>query len=117
MNEGEVVRAEAKTGGFQTRYAAYFTDAQLTRIVETRKGPRDGHGEYTFTGARLVGYQGTALEREADIQVGFDMKGAVTSSSKGTSVEDIAAVRTRGQLLRSLALAHRSTTQHSESAS
>jgi hypothetical protein len=117
VNEGEVVRAEASAGGFKTSYSAYFTETQLAKIVEARQGPREGHGEYTFTGARLVGYKGTALEREDNIEIAFDMKGAVTSSSKAATEQDITQIRTRAQLLRSLALAHRSTTQHSGSTS
>src|SRR3954465_9180625 len=63
VTDGEVVRGEASAGGFQTRYSSYFTDAQLNKIVEARTGAHEGHGEYTFSGARLIAYKGSALER------------------------------------------------------
>src|SRR3954447_18912263 len=115
VTEGQVVRGETNAGGIATDYAAYFDDAQLTKIIETRKTARASHGEYSFTGARLVGYRGDAIASDASIELSFDMKGVLTSSSGNPPTQEIAALRNRAQLLRSLVLARRSSTDHSES--
>jgi hypothetical protein len=117
VTEEHVMRAEAEVVGIRTSYAAYFKESQLTRIVEKRGTSRNEQAEYTFTGARLIGYRGEAITAEQSaVELSFDMKGALTSSPANVAAEEIAAVRNRAQLLRSLALARRSTMQHSESA-
>jgi len=117
ISEGQVLRAESQAGGIDTSYAAYFDEDQLTRIIEKRRTPRASQAEYKFTGARLIAYRGDAITAEqSDVDLSFDMKGAVTHVSKNVDAQEIAAIRNRAQLLRSLALARRSTMQHSESA-
>ena len=112
-----MLRAESQAGGIDSSYAAYFDDDQLTRITENRRTPRASQAEYKFTGARLIAYRGDAITAEqSDVDLSFDMKGAVTHVSKNVDAQEIAAIRNRAQLLRSLALARRSTMQHSESA-
>jgi hypothetical protein len=116
VTDEQVMRAEAQVAGIDTSYAAYFNGTQLTRIVEKRKAPRTAQAEYTFKGARVVAYRGDAIATEqSNVELSFDMKGALTNSSKNVDAEEIAAVRNRAQLLRSLALARRTTMQHSES--
>jgi hypothetical protein len=114
ITEGETVRGEATAGGIATSYAAYFKDAQLNKIVETRKTEGNPKAEYVFTGARLTRFNGAAIARDAQLEIEFDMKGAVTLATNATP-DDIAAVRNRAQLLRSLALSRRSTLAHTES--
>ena len=117
VTDEQVMRADGQIGGIDTSYAAYFNETQLTRIIEKRKTPRTAQAEYTFTGARLVGYRGDAMNsKQSNLELSFDLKGALTASSKNVDAQEIAAVRNRAQLLRSLALARRTTMQHSESA-
>lgn len=117
VTDEQVLRAEGQVGGIDTSYAAYFKDTQLTRIVEKRKTPRVAQAEYTFTGARLIAYRGDAVNSEqSNIELSFDLKGALTASTQSVDAQEIAAIRNRAQLLRSLAVARRTTMQHSESA-
>jgi hypothetical protein len=114
----DVVRAESPLGGVPTAYAAYFAAEQLQRITETRKpvGSDPASGEYIFYGARLTRYRGPALSGGSPIELNFDMQGTLTSSdpSAGNALSDaeLDAIRNRAQLLRSVALARRSTQAH-----
>jgi len=105
------VRAQVNAAGIPTNYAAYFDKDHVQRIGELRKeGSREG--EYVFDGARLVQYKGAALGSDATIELTFDMRGALTASVGGADEKEISAIRTRAQLLRSLALARRSSMNH-----
>ena len=115
---GDIVRAEVTLGGVLTSYSAYFETDQLRRITEIRKpapGSTDKEhtGEYVFNGARLTQYQGIAIGSPRHIQLTLDMRGVLTNSSGDIDDSELAAVRNRAQLLRSLALAKRGTQSHS----
>jgi hypothetical protein len=115
-DSGSVVRGAFAPGGLATTYEAHFRDNQLQRITEQRKstGGAD-NGNYGFYGARLMQYQGDALHSGARIELKFDMQGSViASSSSAGKVSDaqINAIRTRGQMLRSHAMARRATQGH-----
>lgn len=114
----DTVKASAAPGGVPTAYVAYFDAGQLKRITETRKpeGADTANGEYVFYGARLTQYRGASLNSGASIELNFDMQGALTSAntSAGDPLgdEEVGAIRNRAQLLRSAALARRSTQSH-----
>ena len=114
----DAVKAEAALAGVPTQYAAHFDSGQLKHIDEARKSAGAGSqtGEYIFYGARLMQYRGAALSDNSTIELNFDMQGGLTSAntSAGKSVSDqeIRAIRNRAQLLRSAALARRSTQAH-----
>lgn len=114
----DALKASASLGGIPAKYVAHFEAGQLTRITETRESAAAGaaNGEYVFYGARLTQYRGAALNSNSNIELNFDMQGGLTSSntSAGTnsSDEEARAIRNRAQLLRSVALARRSTVEH-----
>ena len=111
---GDVMRGNVAAGGIPTSYAAYFDQDHLGRIIETRK-PADSSnatGDYVFTEARLIQYKGTALHSDAAIELTFDLHGVLTAATPGIDSQEIAAVRTRAQLLRSLALARHASQTH-----
>jgi hypothetical protein len=115
---GESQRDEAIAGklvaaGVAATYHASFAADQLQRIVETRA--EAGTGEYEFQGARLMRYTGNALSNDGTIELGFDLQGAVKISKSGSGAvpaDEVSAIRTRAQLLRSHALAQRATRSH-----
>jgi hypothetical protein len=110
---GDVLESELTTGGMPATYRATFADNQLRRIGETRASR--GEGEYEFQGARLMSYVGSPLSGAGPIEIQFNLQGAITMSRAPTgevSPEEITAIRTRAQLLRSHALAQRATRTH-----
>lgn len=108
---GDIVTAEAVAGGVATTYRAYFKDGQLQYILETRQP--DASAKYVFYGARLTQYTGAALGSEHNFDVKFDMQGApLASGTANPDADELAAIRNRAQLLRSLALARRSAQMH-----
>lgn len=107
------LRATATVAGVGAQYTAHFDDGQLDRIVENREPA--GNGEYVFHGARLTKYQGIALNSPAHVELTFDMQSGVTSRGGDLAAltdAEIGAIRNRAELLRSLALARRSTQSH-----
>lgn len=107
----EIVTAEAVAAGVPTTYRAYFKDGQLQHILETRKP--DASAKYVFYGARLTQYTGTALGSARNLDVKFDMQGApLASGTANPDADELAAIRNRAQLLRSLAQARRSAQMH-----
>jgi hypothetical protein len=103
--------------GIPATYQASFAGAQLERIDETRgkHSASASHNTYEFLGARLMKYTGASLSDDASIELEFSPQGAVTvarSQSREVTAEEIGAIRSRAQLLRSLALAERSTRAH-----
>jgi len=114
---GSVVKASFAPVGLATSYEAHFDKEQLQRITEQRKDTAGdaGHGEYTFYGARLTGYQGGALQSTAHIELTFDIQGTLTASTSSTgkvSEAEVTAIRTRAQILRSHAVARRGMREH-----
>lgn len=109
----DAMRVTVTAAGIRTRYAAYFNDDRLERIVESREPA--GDGEYVFYGARLMQYKGAALNSPAQIELTFDMQSGIATRSgniDALSDAEIGAIRNRAELLRSLALARRSTQSH-----
>jgi hypothetical protein len=109
----EPIAGKLVAAGVAATYRASFVANQLSRIVETRAEERTG--EYEFHGARLMHYAGNALSSDGTIELGFDLQGAVTLSKSGSgpvAADEIGAIRTRAQLLRSHALAQRATRSH-----
>jgi hypothetical protein len=112
---GETLTAQVAAGGIPTRYVAHFEQHKLMRIDETRQADL-ARGSYEFYGARLLRYAGAALDSAAPVVLEFSMTGSVEKSLSGdgpASQEQIDAIRSRGQLLRSHALAQQSTRTHS----
>lgn len=110
----EKVVAEVAAGGIPTRYVAYFDQDKLTRIDETRSTDQRS-GSYEFLGARLVKYSGATLTAKGELMLRLSMQGAVESAQiDGAAASDdiVNAIRTRAQLLRSHALAQRSSRSH-----
>ncbi|HMN44859.1 MAG TPA: hypothetical protein PKE27_09815 [Povalibacter sp.] len=113
LDPANTLRAAIKAGGIDTTYTAQFDGTQIKRIDEVRRldADRAAKGSYEFNGARLIRYRGDALRDAADIELQFDMHG-VLLESKGASDEEVAAIRDRASLLRSLALTRRTTQSH-----
>lgn len=110
----DVLRAKLDAAGLPTEYAARFDADRVQRITEHRKqGDTTVAAEYAFVGARLVEYRGPNLQAPEQLELQFDMQGAVVSGrSPNVSDEDIAAIRDRAQLLRSHAVAQRAAQMH-----
>jgi hypothetical protein len=102
-------------GGVSASYAAHFDNEKLVRIEEERRAQGGAMltGEYTYQGARLLNYRGAKPTAPASLNLEFDMQGALRSG-QGPDVteDDVAAIRNRAQLLRSHALAQRSSRGH-----
>ena len=114
-DSANVTHAKLNAGGVKASYAAHFDSDKLARIEEERHAP-DGatfNGEYTYQGARLLRYRGARVAAPGTLDLQFDLQGAL-QSGQGPDVtnEDIAAIRNRAQLLRSHALAQRSSQGH-----
>jgi len=117
----DVVKATLGSGKTAATYVASFAAGKLQSIAETRTPPAgtERRGNYVFYGgARLTEYSGAALLSDATVALRFDMQGALISAggSAGRPGDDeVSAIRNRAQLLRSHALARKSTRDHSGS--
>ena len=100
--------------GIEATYEATFAEDERVRIAEQRADSR--RGEYELRGARLLHYSGNGLSSADDIELRFSLQGVLElakSGSGGTvSQEEISAIRERAQLLRSHALAQKTTRDH-----
>ena len=100
--------------GIEATYEATFAEDERVRIAEQRADSR--RGEYELRGARLLHYSGNGLSSADDIELRFSLQGVLElakSVSGGTvSQEEISAIRERAQLLRSHALAQKTTRDH-----
>jgi hypothetical protein len=100
-------------GGIEATYEATFGEQERVRIAEQRA---DRKGEYELRGARLLHYSGGGLSSADQIELRFSLQGVLElakSGSGGTvSQEEISAIRERAQLLRSHALAQKTTRDH-----
>lgn len=114
VDAGEALHISTPAGGMTADLTAYFDGDHLHRIVETRTaaGGAVQHADYRFTQARLTQYTGDDLQG-ARIELTFDLHGVLTNSSPEVGDDTIASIRNRAELLRSLALARRTTQQHS----
>ena len=102
-----------KTAGLAASYRATFEDNERVRIAEQRADSRNGL--YEFRGARLLHYSGEGLSSTNAIELEFDLNGALKSSKSGAGTvpaEEVSAIRERAQLLRSHALAQKTTRDH-----
>ena len=109
-------RAKLNALGIPTDYAARFEADKLVSIEEQRQPPGAAavDGEYFFEGARLIRYRGAKVSAPAPLDLMFDMQGAVQSGAgPDVTADDIVAIRDRAQLLRSHAMAQRSSRGHS----
>lgn len=111
----EVITSSIAAAGIPTTYRANFTSDQLESIDETRSPGSSATGRYEFRGARLLKYSGAALRGTAKIDIELSLQGALISAradSGEVSAEEISAIRSRAQLLRSHALAQRFVHSH-----
>ncbi len=105
-------------GGISTHYTAQFDGETLVRIDERRDRANApaAHGTYAFQGARLMRYEGTPLGGSGTLLLEFDLQGKVLTARHGDAPatdEQIGAIRTRAQLLRSHAQAQHASRTHS----
>lgn len=113
----DVIKAALPMGNVAATYRASFEAGQLKRIAEERKpqGAAALRGNYVFYGARLIEYSGAALQSDATLELHFDMQGGLMSAAGSAGKPDeaeLSAIRNRAQLLRSHALARKSTRAH-----
>ena len=110
----DVIEAALPMGNVAATYRASFEEGQLKRIAEERKpqGATARRGKYVFYGARLIEYSGAALQSDATLELRFDMQGGLMSTADKPDDAELSAIRNRAQLLRSHALARRSTRGH-----
>ena len=111
--DAHTVSSRINATGIEATYEATFEEGERLRIAEQRADSRSG--DYEFRGARLLHYSGGALSSPEAIELRFDLQGALTFSKVGAgavSAEEISAIRERAQLLRSHALAQKTTRDH-----
>lgn len=108
---------EINAGDSKTVYVPEFNNDQLISIEEHRTSSRgQAQARYEFQGARLLRYSGAAFETEDQLELEFNLQGAVVSATLSTqpaSQQEITRARERAQLLRSHALAQQATRTHS----
>lgn len=115
-SDPNTTRAKLNALGIPTDYAARFDAEKLVSIEEQRQPPGGAAvaGEYFFEGARLIRYRGAKVSQPASLDLVFDMQGALQSGAgPDVTEDDIVAIRDRAQLLRSHAVARRSSRGHS----
>ena len=100
--------------GIEATYDATFEDGERVRIAEQRADSRKG--EYQLRGARLLHYSGGGLSSADAIELRFNLQGVLELATSGNGgavpAEEISAIRERAQLLRSHALAQKTTRDH-----
>ena len=109
----ETISNHINAAGIAATYEATFAAEEHVRIVEQRADSRNG--TYDFRGARLLHYSGSGVSTADPIELRFDLQGALTLSKAGAGAvpaEEVSAIRERAQLLRSHALAQRSSRDH-----
>ena len=105
-------------GGIQANYRATFGAENTITLEETRASSvtaTTARGVYEFRGARLLKYQGTALDSSQDVELQFDLQGKVLVARSGdqeATAEEIAAIRDRAHSLRSHAVARHAVVGH-----
>ena len=111
--DAHVLTSHLNAAGIAATYEATFGEQEQLRIAEQR--PDSRNGEYEFRGARLLHYSGSGLSSPDPIELRFDLQGVLTLSQAGAgavSAEEVSAIRERAQLLRSHALAQKTTRDH-----
>lgn len=111
--QADTVSSHINAAGIAATYAATFGAQEQLRIAEQRPDSRSG--EYEFRGARLLHYSGSGLSSAQPIELGFDLQGAMTLSQAGSGPvppAEVSAIRERAQLLRSHALAQKTSRDH-----
>jgi hypothetical protein len=113
------LRISTNAGGIASRYAPQFEGSALVRIDEQRETEegKAAPGAYVFQGARLMRYEGDALDGAGRLLLVFDLQGRVITARLGESAasdEQISAIRTRAQLLRNHALAQHASRTHAQ---
>jgi len=103
--------------GIQANYRATFGADDSIKIEETRSAstPTTPRGVYEFRGARLLKYQGMALDSNQAVELQFDLQGKVLvarSGDKEASADEISAIRDRASSLRSHAVARHAVVGH-----
>jgi hypothetical protein len=100
--------------GIEATYEAKFEEQERLLISEQRADSR--RGEYELRGARLLHYSGSGLSSADAIELRFSLQGVLELAKSGNggtvSQEEISAIRERAQLLRSHALAQKTTRDH-----
>jgi hypothetical protein len=100
--------------GIEATYEATFEEQERLRISEQRADSRKG--EYELRGARLLHYSGSGLSSADAIELRFSLQGVLELAKSGSGgtvpQEEISAIRERAQLLRSHALAQKTTRDH-----
>jgi hypothetical protein len=113
ITEANTLSSHINADGLEATYEASFAANEQLRITEQRA---DSHsGEYEFRGARLLHYCGSGVSSPQPIELRFDLNGALTLSKAGAGpapAQEISAIRERAQLLRSHALAQKTTRDH-----
>jgi hypothetical protein len=109
----ETLNSHINAAGIAATYKATFGAQQQVSIVEERADSRNG--EYEFRGARLLHYSGSGLSSPDPIELRFDLQGVLTLSKAGAGPvppAEVSAIRERAQLLRSHALAQKTSRDH-----
>ena len=109
-----VITVRAVIAAMPTQYSASFAAQRELQHVAEQRSAR-GHqasGRYEFHGARVVRYSGEELQGRRTVELQFDLQGGVLSNTAGLPAADLAAIKTRGQLLRSHALAQLAAREH-----
>jgi hypothetical protein len=105
-----------EAGGVPATYIPYYENGSLLRIAEERRPSGESQpGQYEFHGARLTRYSGASLKGQGPVELEFNLQGALIASrgaSGSVSDDEVAAVRSRANLLRSHALAQKTTRTH-----
>jgi hypothetical protein len=110
----DTLNSHINAAGIAATYQATFgVEQQQVRIAERRADSRAG--EYEFRGARLLHYSGNGLSSADPIELRFDLQGVMTLSKAGAGAvpaDEVSAIRERAQLLRSHALAQKTSRDH-----
>lgn len=110
----EEFRSSFAPGGIEANYRATFAEGHIQSLEETRKVTSQT-GSYEFKGARLLKYNGAALDSNDTLELEFDLEGKVLVAKAGdqaASQEQIIAIRDRAQSLRSHAVAQHDVKGH-----
>jgi hypothetical protein len=111
--DANMITGQIDAAGIAAKYQATFGPNEQMHISEQRADSRSG--EYELRGARLLHYAGNGLSSADPIELSFDLRGAMTLSKAGAGpvpATEVSAIRERAQLLRSHALAQKTSRDH-----